>query len=254
MCTTFRLRTTSGETLIGRTMEFAQDLGWRLLVVPPGTEFEGTAPDGVGHTWSARHGFVGVGALGRGSATDGVNEAGLYAGLLYVPGFASYQSHDGVSAGDLVSADELASLVLARAGSVREAIELVSELVVWNRVEEMLGDVLPIHLVLYDATGDAAVVEWIGGERRAHDNPVGVCTNAPPFDWHITNLRNYVNLSATNVAPMDLDGVEIKGLGEGTDDDPTPRVLALDELGLEPGGEMRSLPLPSNPAFASFEL
>jgi choloylglycine hydrolase len=313
-------------------MEFAQDLGWRLLVAPRGTEFAGTAPDGPGRVWSARHGFVGVGALGRSSATDGVNEAGLYAGLLYLPGFAAYQSEDGVPAGDLVSADELASLVLAGAGSVREAVQLVSEVVVWNRVEPVLGDILPIHLVLHDADGDAAVVEWVGGERRVHDNPLGVCTNAPPFDWHVTNLRNYVNLSATNVAPLELDGVEIKGLGEGTGllglpgdwtppsrfirataiaqatlpvpdgdagmlaalhvvnafdiprglvrganggdytqwstvvdltgrryalrsyDDPTPRVLALGELALDAGGELRSLPLPSDRAFAPFEL
>jgi choloylglycine hydrolase len=332
MCTAIRVRTTSGEMVIGRTMEFAQDLGWRLLVVPRGTAFQGTAPDGVGHAWSARHGFVGVGALGRNSATDGVNDAGLYAGLLYLPGFACYQAHDGVPEEDLVSADELASLVLAGAGSVREAIELVSEVVVWNRIEELLGGVLPIHLVLYDAAGDAAVVEWVGGERRAHDNPFGVCTNAPPFDWHMTNLRNYVNLSATNVDPMDLDGLQLKGLGEGTGllglpgdwtppsrfvrataisqatlpvegadagmlaalhvinafdiprglvrgssggdftqwssvvdlaggryalrtyDDPTPRLLALDELELETGGELRSLPLPTDPAFARFEL
>jgi choloylglycine hydrolase len=331
VCTAFRVRTTAGDTVIGRTMEFAQDLGWRLLVVPRGSEFAGTAPGGAGHRWSARHGFVGVSALGRWSATDGVNDAGLYAGLLYLPGFASYQSHDGVAAGELVSADELASLVLAGAGSVREAIELVSEVVVWNRVEEVLGDVLPIHLVLYDADGDAAVVEWVGGERRAHDNPLGICTNAPPFDWHMTNLRNYVNLSATNVAPMALDGVEVRGLGEGTGllglpgdwtppsrfvrataiaqaalpaqgrdagmlaalhianafdipqglvrgtgggdftqwstvidlaggryalrtyDDPTPRLLALDRLDLDPGAELRTVPLPSDPAFASFE-
>ena len=74
----------------------------------------------------------------------------------------------------------------------------------------MLGSVLPIHLVLYDADGDAAVVEWVGGERHVHENPVGICTNAPPFDWHVTNLRNYVNLSATNVSPVALDGLSVK--------------------------------------------
>jgi choloylglycine hydrolase len=121
-----------------------------------------------------------------------------------------------VPAGELVSPDVVASLVLAGAGSVREAIDVVSNVTVWNRVEDMLGSVLPIHLVLYDADGDAAVVEWVGGERHVHENPVGVCTNAPPFDWHVTNLRNYVNLSATNVSPLDLEGVAITGLGQGT--------------------------------------
>ncbi|MFZ0386586.1 MAG: linear amide C-N hydrolase [Solirubrobacteraceae bacterium] len=332
MCTTFRIRTTSGDVVIGRTMEFALDLGWRLLVIPRGTVLTGTAPDGPGHSFSVDHGFVGVGALGRSAATDGINDAGLYAALLYLPGYAEYQQAAGVPAGELVSPDEVASLVLAGAGSVREAIDLVSNVTVWNRVEDMLDSVLPIHLVLYDADGDAAVVEWVGGERHVHENPVGVCTNAPPFDWHVTNLRNYVNLSATNVSPLDLEGVAITGLGQGTGllglpgdwtppsrfvrataiahatlpaegadagmlaalhivnafdipkgivrspeggdftawssvidlaggryalrtyDDPTPRILNLDDLDLSAGAPTQSLPLPSDPGFLAFEL
>jgi choloylglycine hydrolase len=30
---------------------------------------------------------------------------------------------------------------------------------------------------------------------RIYDNPVGVLTNNPPFDFHIYNLRNYLNVS-----------------------------------------------------------
>jgi choloylglycine hydrolase len=313
-------------------MEFATDLGWRLLVIPRGTELTGTAPDGPGHSFSTDHGFVGLGALGRPSATDGINDAGLYAALLYLPGYAEYQQADGVPASELVSPDEVASLALAGAGSVREAIDVVSDVTVWNRVEDLLGSVLPIHLVLFDAGGDAAVVEWVGGERHVHENPIGVCTNAPPFDWHVTNLRNYVNLSATNVPPLDLGGLSIKGLGEGTGllglpgdwtppsrfvrataiahaalpvdsadagmlaalhvanafdipkgvvrspeggdftawssvidlaggryalrsyDDPTPRILALNDLDLSAGAPAQSVPLPSDPGFLAFEL
>lgn len=77
------------------------------------------------------------------------------AALLYLPGFADYQLADGVPDGELMSPDEVASLVLASAGSVREAIDVVSDVTVWNRVEDLLGSVLPIHLVLYDAGGDA---------------------------------------------------------------------------------------------------
>ena len=40
-------------------------------------------------------------------------------------------------------------------------------------------------------------------------------TNAPAYDWHITNLRNYVNLSVTSVPPLDLDGAKLTQLGQG---------------------------------------
>lgn len=217
MCTTFRLRARDSAVIVGRTMEFAADLGWRLLVVPRGTALTGTAPDGPGRAFAATYGFVGVGALGRLAATDGLNEAGLYAGLLYLPGYAEYQDATGVPAGDLVSPDEVAALVLAGAATVAEAVEIIESVTVWNRLEEALGGaILPIHLVLHDRAGNAVVVEWVGGVRTVHDNPVGVATNSPPFDWHLTNLRNYVNLRATNVDPLALDGLTLTAIGEGS--------------------------------------
>jgi choloylglycine hydrolase len=83
-------------------------------------------------------------------------------------------------------------------------------------MEEVLGSTLPIHLVLHDRSGAAAVIEWVGGERTVHENPVGVATNSPPFQWHLTNLRNYVNLRAVNVDALELDGLTLSAIGEGS--------------------------------------
>ncbi len=41
-------------------------------------------------------------------------------------------------------------------------------------------------------------------------------TNSPNFEWHMTNLRNYVNLSATNVPPLALGGVTLAQFGQGS--------------------------------------
>ncbi|HRE31497.1 MAG TPA: linear amide C-N hydrolase, partial [Candidatus Berkiella sp.] len=50
---------------------------------------------------------------------------------------------------------------------------------------------------------------------KIYDNPLGVITNAPEFDWHLTNLRNYMNLSATNLPSLKIDGVKLEPLGQG---------------------------------------
>ena len=47
-------------------------------------------------------------------------------------------------------------------------------------------------------------------------NPLGVITNAPTFDWHMTNLRNYVNLSAIELPPVNLEGGAFGPLGAGS--------------------------------------
>jgi choloylglycine hydrolase len=43
-----------------------------------------------------------------------------------------------------------------------------------------------------------------------------VITKSPTFDWHMTNLRNYVNFSMTNVPPIKLGTVVLKPFGQGT--------------------------------------
>ncbi|MFM7325795.1 MAG: linear amide C-N hydrolase [Nodosilinea sp.] len=49
-----------------------------------------------------------------------------------------------------------------------------------------------------------------------HDNPLGVMANSPTFDWHMTNLRNYVNFSFTNLPPVQVGPVKLLPFGLGT--------------------------------------
>lgn len=48
------------------------------------------------------------------------------------------------------------------------------------------------------------------------DNPIGVIINSPRFDWHITNLRNYISLRPLNVEPVKLDTLALQPLGQGS--------------------------------------
>ena len=54
------------------------------------------------------------------------------------------------------------------------------------------------------------------GQLHVYDNPLGVITNNPTFDWHMTNLRNYIKFSPTGAPPLVLDGVTLSALGEGS--------------------------------------
>lgn len=72
------------------------------------------------------------------------------------------------------------------------------------------------HFVVHDASGKSIVIEYVGGKLNVHDNPLGVVTNSPTFDWHMTNLRNYVNFSMTNVPPVKLGPVTLQPTGQGS--------------------------------------
>ncbi len=216
MCTNVRLVTTDGGAVVARTMEFPDLLQAKLTAIPRGHRFAGVAPDGPGHTWTSVHGFVGIDAFGRAEwLTDGMNERGLYAGLLYMPGFCEYTTADGKSSDGLLAIVDTVAYTLATCTSVEEATAALRAVTVWPLVVPAMGFAPPAHLVLHDASGASAAVEWVAGEMVIFDNPIGVATNSPHFDWHLTNLRNYVALSPANPASFTVQGVEVAPLGQG---------------------------------------
>ncbi len=217
MCTSFRITATDATVVVGRTMEFPTDMGTKVTVLPVGYEGTGIGPDGApGKTWTATHGVVGMDAFGLpGALTDGMNQAGVYAGLLYMPGFCDYTPVEGADPSSSMSIVDAVAFVLGTCASVAEATAAMDTTTVWPYVFGPFGFAPPAHLVLHDASGASAVVEWRDGEMVVTDNPIGVACNWPHIDWHLTNLRNYLNLSVRNPSSTTIDGVELTPMGQG---------------------------------------
>jgi len=217
MCTSLRLRADDGSICVGRTMEFPDMLGAKLTVLPVGHEGVGSAPGGVGRRWISTHGVVGMDVMGdTGSLTDGMNTAGVYAGLLYMPGFCDYQDPDRADPADCLAPADLVAYVLGTAGTVAEAMDATGSAVVWSQSIEAIGGVAPLHLVLHDASGASAVVEWRNGQQEHTHNPIGVTTNSPYLDWHLDNLRARLpGLVPDNPIGPVISGHHLEPLGQG---------------------------------------
>lgn len=50
---------------------------------------------------------------------------------------------------------------------------------------------------------------------KLYDNPVGVLTNNPPFDYHLTNLNNYMNLTPYYAENSFSDKIDLRQYGQG---------------------------------------
>jgi choloylglycine hydrolase len=216
MCTSFQLKADDGSVCVARTMEFPDMLGADLTVIPRGVALTSESPGGAGATWTTRYGVVGMDAVGKPQwLTDGMNEAGLYAGALYMPGFASYPEPDADATKNLAVLDAV-TFVLTQASTVAGAFELLATRTVWGPVNAMLGATPPLHIVLHDATGDAGVVEFEDAAAQYRPNPLGVATNAPYLDWHYDNVRNWLpRIGAANPAPIEIRGVTFAPLAQG---------------------------------------
>lgn len=214
-CTTFRIHAKDGAWIVGRSMELGYVLQSQVMVVPRGYAMSSTRPDlKPGMTWTVKYGFLGMNTLGVDISSDGMNEAGLSVGTLYFPEFVGYQPFP-ADGKDAVSNLEFSNWVLSRFATVGEVKEAVAKVTVYDLVLPPAGP-QPLHWAISDAQGGSIVIEYVGGKLHVHENPIGVLTNSPPFDWHMTNLRTHLNLTNLNVDPLRLGQVEIRPLGQGT--------------------------------------
>ncbi len=217
-CTIFSVKSSDGAIIVGRSNEFGYDLESDLAVVPRGFIMESPAPGNKkGLKWKCKYGYIGATVLGsEDGIMDGINEAGLSAGGLYLPGYARYQSAGPEDTEKELAHCLLVNWMLGNFASVDEVKTEIKKIVVFNYESEEIPFPLPLHFAVHDAYGGSIVIEYVGGELYIYDNPLGVMTNSPPFDWQITNLRNYVNLTNINAFPIKLNGVDVPPMGQGS--------------------------------------
>jgi choloylglycine hydrolase len=216
-CTGIRLTAQDGSVVRGRTLEFGIDLDSSVVMIPRNFARSGQTPDGKpGLTWKSKYASLGASGVGLPYIFDGVNEKGLAIGLFYFPTTASYMPYTAADAAKTIAPWELGSYMLENFASVAEVRENLGKIVVPSVVFQQWGFAPPVHYVVYDAAGNSVVVEYLDGKLHLWDNPLGVITNSPAFDWHMTNLRNYVNLSINNVPPIKVGPVVLEPLGQGT--------------------------------------
>lgn len=218
-CTSLALVAQDGTLVYGRTMEWGSfDLQSRVVITPRGTPFLGALPEGkAGLRWTGKYGFVGLDAVGQDFTTDGMNEKGLVVGVLYFPGFAHFQDYDAQKAGTSISNMQLAGWILSQFATVEEVRAALPRVnVVAILLAALNNMVAPVHFTVMDASGKAIVVEYTKDGMRIFDNPLHVMTNSPAFDWHMTNMRNYIGLSAFGQPGQTIAGVKFAPIGSGS--------------------------------------
>jgi choloylglycine hydrolase len=167
--------------------------------------------------WKAKYGTVGLNSFGLTALNDGMNQKGLSAGLFYLPGFAQYQKVTPAGQDKCLAPWDLVMWMLTNFASVDEVKANLPKVKVWAAsLANISATSLPLHYLVTDRAGNSLVVEYVKGRLHLYDNPLGVITNSPPFDWHLNNLRNYVNLSANNVPQLKLQGITLYPNGQGS--------------------------------------
>ena len=143
---------------------------------------------------------------------DAVNEKGVGMAGLNFPGNAVYRAEE--AGKHNIASFELIPWVLGQCSTVDEAEKLLAET---NVTSEAFNEGLPptpLHWIVSDRER-TIVAEPLKDGLKLYDDPVKVMTNNPTFDWHMTNLSNYMALSKEAPVNSFSGEVELKPYSRG---------------------------------------
>lgn len=213
-CTGITLKSADGSYVYSRTIEWGGSiLNSGYVIVPHGYEQQSMTPQGVnGMKFTAKYGYVGLTVEQKEFVTEGINEKGLSAGLFYFPGYGKYQDFDSAENSRNISDFQLVSWILSSFESVDEVKENINNVI----VTPLDPRASTVHWRVADTTGAQIVIEIVDGKVNVFDNKLGVLANSPGFEWHITNLNNYVNLRPGTASATSLGDVPVFSFGAGS--------------------------------------
>lgn len=166
--------------LTARSMDWKEDPQSDLWIFPRGMDRDGAVGDDPVR-WRSKYGSVVASAYDI-CSTDGLNEAGLAANLLWLAE-SEYPEWDGTS--PAISVSVWVQYMLDNFATVDEAVAAMrrGDFAV---VSDMMPDgtrMATLHLSLSDASGDNAIFEYIDGRLQIHHGrEYKVMTNSPVFD------------------------------------------------------------------------
>lgn len=197
--------------IVGRTMDWPESTEPVLTVFPRGLERDGgkagaeTVVAENPARWTSKYGSVVTTVYGIGTA-DGMNEKGLAVHLLYLTA-TDFGVRDPGKKG--LHAGLWGQYMLDNAATVEEALKLFEG--IQPVMIEANGHKSTLHLAMEDATGDSAIVEYIGGKPVIHHGrDFRVMTNDPTYDEQLALLKkqDFSKPGSNVVVPGNVNAVD----------------------------------------------
>lgn len=221
MCTAITLQSGQMEVFFGRTMDFSHDIEPQLYIIPRNYVWNNILNKQKFHD---HYSFIGIGQesdelLGF---FDGVNEKGFAAAALYFADYAKYNMHIKHMEKEPVSSLDFLHYILGRCESVEKLKRILRDVSIIGQPDPVTRTIAPLHWFAADKAGECAVIEQTEKGLKLFRNPIGVMANSPDFEWHMTNLRNYMEVSPKQNSETHWGNVQLKPFGQAGGTIPLP--------------------------------
>lgn len=198
-CTRVMYKGLDNLVITARSMDWKEDIYPNLWIFPRGMARSGeTGPHSL--KWTSKYGSVVASAYDI-CSTDGMNEKGLVANLLWLAE-SEYPDYDGKKTGLTIAA--WVQYVLDNFSTVDAAVKDLEQekfIIVTDKVpgQDRLAN---LHLSISDPSGDNAIFEYIHGKLIIHhDKNYLVMTNSPTFDQQLALNEYWKEIGGTVMLP-----------------------------------------------------
>ena len=208
MCTCITLKTK--DVYFGRNLDLESTFGEQVIVTPRNYEF--TLKN---HTkMKTKYAMIGMGNVVDNYPlyADAGNEKGLCMAGLYFPGNAVYfeEKENAIN----IASFELIPWCLGNFSSIAELREALNKINITNQTFHENMPAVDLHWMMSDGK-ECIVLEQTKNGLQIYENPYGVLTNNPPFDYHEINISNYMNVSAKFPTNTFSEEIPLQPYGQG---------------------------------------
>lgn len=187
MCTAVNL--TLIDNYFGRNLDLERSYGEQVVITPRNYSF----PMRAMPCMEKHYAMIGMAAVVKGYPLyfEATNETGLSMAGLNFPDNAYYKEYSDNK--ENIAPFEFIPYVLGKCKDTNEARKLLNNI---NLASISFSDDLPLsplHWIISDRYG-SITVESVKEGLKLYENPYGVLTNNPTFDYHLMNINNYMCL------------------------------------------------------------
>ncbi len=187
MCTALTYK--SNNFYFGRTLDLDISYGEHVTVMPRKYPLSMRCVSDINRHYA----LIGMAAVKENYPLffEATNEKGLSMAGLNFPGNAFYGDY--IDGKDNIAPFELIPYILGNCTCLKDAVKLTERL---NIINLPFSDTLPpspLHWIISDKSGSVTLESTSGG-LKVYENPYGVLTNNPTFDYQMMNLNNYMHL------------------------------------------------------------
>lgn len=208
MCTCINFKTK--DNYFGRNLDLEYRFNEKVVITPRNYKFN--LKNGTSIT--SKYSMIGMATVVSNYPlyAEATNEKGLSMAGLYFPKNACFFKEEDNKLN--LSPYELIPYFLGLYSSISEIKKDIANLNITKTPFSKEMPVSDLHWMISDES-ECIVIEQMEDGLKVYNNPIGVLTNNPPFEYHLNNINNYSNLSPYNSENTFSNKINLNQYGQG---------------------------------------